>query len=247
MTVLINNLVADTPDHERARKLSARYEGWNAESILADVIGQEFVGSIALTSSFGADAVALLHLVSKIDRTTPVIFLDTDRHFFQTLQYRDEVISALGLTNLTNLRPALEDIRALDPKNTLFQNDPDACCDFRKTRPLAAVTKDYAAWISGRKRHQAATRANLSVVEFDGRNFKINPLANWTAQDVADYIRAHNLPEHPLVAQGYPSIGCFTCTKPVEEGQDARSGRWAGQEKTECGIHLNVYDGGEGI
>ncbi|MFT3997451.1 MAG: phosphoadenylyl-sulfate reductase [Asticcacaulis sp.] len=247
MTVLINRLVADTPEHEHARQLSAKYEGWNAESILRDAIEHAFEGRIAMTSSFGADAAALLHLVAKIDRTTPVIFLDTDRHFFQTLQYRDELVEKLGLTNLTNLRPAIEDVRALDPKNTLFQSDPDACCDFRKTKPLAAVTKDYAAWISGRKRHQASTRTNLSLVEFDGRTFKVNPLANWSAQDVTDYIRANGLPEHPLVEQGYPSIGCFTCTKPVEEGQDARSGRWAGQDKTECGIHLNVYDDGEGI
>ncbi|ESQ81157.1 phosphoadenylyl-sulfate reductase [Asticcacaulis sp. YBE204] len=244
MTVLINNLVADTPEHERARMLSAKYEGWNAESILRDAIDHEFVGQIALSSSFGADAVVLLHLVAQIDRTTPVIFLDTDRHFFQTLQYRDELVAQLGLTNLINLRPALEDVRALDPKNVLFQSDPDACCDIRKTKPLAAVTKDYAAWISGRKRGQAATRKAMQIVEFDGRNFKINPLADWSPVDVADYIRAHNLPPHPLVEQGYPSIGCFTCTKPVEEGQDARAGRWAGQDKTECGIHLSVYDGG---
>lgn len=245
MTVILNRLNVDTPEHAKARALSARYEGWHPRDILRDVIENEFPGQVALSSSFGADAASLLHLVSEIDKTTPIIFLDTDRHFFQTLQYRDELVQKLGLTNLVNLRPALEDVRALDPKNTLFQSDPDACCDFRKTKPLAAVTKDYAAWISGRKRYQAATRAQMDIVEFDGRSFKINPLAAWSADDVTDYIAAHDLPPHPLVEQGYPSIGCFTCTKPVEVGQDARSGRWAGQDKTECGIHMNVF--GEGI
>jgi phosphoadenosine phosphosulfate reductase len=245
MTLVINRIHTDTYEQQRARELSARYEGWAADAILKDIMEIEFPGTVALSSSFGADSAVLLHLVAEIDATTPIIFLDTDRHFFQTLQYRDQLVKRLGLSNLMNLRPAIEDIRALDPKNTLYQTDMDACCDFRKTKPLATVTKNYTAWISGRKRYQSDTRANMAVVEHDGRNFKINPLANWSHQDVEDYIHAFDLPAHPLVEQGYPSIGCFTCTKPVELGQDLRSGRWAGQDKTECGIHMSVY--GDGI
>ncbi len=252
MTVLIDNTqfqaVSDTPNARRAAALSAAWEGLSAQDILRHAITEEFVGRIAVSSSFGADSAVLLHMIAQIDPDFPVMFLDTDRHFFQTLQYRDELVKKVGLTNLINLKADKDEAAAEDAKNTLWRTNPDQCCDLRKVRPLDRALKGYDAWISGRKRHQAKTRAALPVVEWDGVHFKVNPLVNWTAEDIAAYFTEHDLPPHPLVEQGYPSIGCFTCTKPVERGADARSGRWAdaGAEKVECGIHRPIH-GGDGI
>ena len=230
----------------RAEALSARFEGMRAQDIMRAAIREAFVGDIVLSSSFGADSAVLLHMVSEIDPALPVVFLDTERHFFQTLQYRDELARKLGLGNIVNLRADTGEAAAEDARNTLWRTNPDACCDLRKVRPLNREMERWGAWISGRKRHQSATRARLPVVEWDGRHFKINPLAAWTQGDIDAYFAAHDLPPHPLVEQGFPSIGCFTCTKPVTAGEDARAGRWAGTEKVECGIHNPIY-GGEGI
>ncbi|MGA9658357.1 MAG: phosphoadenylyl-sulfate reductase [Asticcacaulis sp.] len=248
MTILIDRLKDHTKSTGavRAEALSAEWEHLSAQEILRAAIQQEFVGDITLSSSFGADSAVLLHMVSEIEPDVPVIFLDTDRHFFQTLQYRDELVKRLGLTNLINLKADPAEAAAEDTKGTLWRTAPDACCDLRKVRPLNRLMENYGAWISGRKRHQSATRTSLPIVEFDGKHFKVNPLATWTAQDVSDYFVAHDLPPHPLVEQGFPSIGCFTCTKPVAAGEDARSGRWADTEKVECGIHNPIY-GGDGI
>ncbi|ESQ77258.1 phosphoadenylyl-sulfate reductase [Asticcacaulis sp. AC402] len=247
MTVLIDTLKqAPSDGAQRSRDLSERYEGMTAQDILRDAIRNEFFGDITLSSSFGADSAVLLHMISEIDPALPVLFLDTDRHFFQTLQYRDELARRLGLTNLVNLKADIDEAAVEDGKNTLWRTHPDQCCDLRKVRPLNREMEKWGAWISGRKRHQSASRAGLPIVEFDGQHFKVNPLANWNSDDIAAYFVAHDLPPHPLVEQGFPSIGCFTCTKPVEQGADARSGRWAGTEKVECGIHNPIY-GGDGI
>ncbi|MBW8880634.1 MAG: phosphoadenylyl-sulfate reductase [Asticcacaulis sp.] len=247
MTVLIDNLTeAPSEGSQRARDLSARYEGMTAQDILRDVIRNEFFGDIVLSSSFGADSAVLLHMISEIDPAFPVLFLDTERHFFQTLQYRDELAAKLGLSNIIVLKANANEAAAEDPKNMLWKSSPDQCCDLRKVRPLNRAMEAYGAWISGRKRHQTSTRAHLPIVEFDGRHYKVNPLAAWTADDIAAYFESHDLPPHPLVEQGFPSIGCFTCTKPVEKGADARSGRWSESEKVECGIHRPIY-GGDGI
>jgi len=120
----------------------------------------------------------------------------------------------------------------------LHSRDTDACCGIRKVEPMARAVEPFGAWLTGRKRFQAATRAALQVFEAVGPRIRINPLARWTTSDLAGYMRAHDLRENPLVAYGYLSIGCFPCTEPVKPGEDARSGRWVGQAKTECGIHL---------
>ena len=248
MTVLIDIAREAEPSDNgrRAAELSARYESLTPQEILRDAIRNQFFGDITLSSSFGADSAVLLHMVSQIDPALPVLFLDTDRHFFQTLQYRDELAAKLGLTNIVVLKADAEEAATEDGKNTLWRTHPDQCCDLRKVRPLNRLMEGYGAWISGRKRHQAKTRANLPIVEWDGKHFKVNPLAAWTQADLDAYFTAHNLPPHPLVEQGFASIGCFTCTKPVEQGADARSGRWAESEKVECGIHNPIY-GGDGI
>lgn len=194
---------------------------------------------VALVSSFGAESAVLLHMAAEIDPSIPVLFLDTGMQFGQTLDYRQRLAAELGLTDVRDLRPAFRDLAMNDPGGVLWKTDTDACCRIRKVVPLDQALSGFDAWITGRKRFQAATRAHLSLVERDaaGGKTKINPLANWTKADLDAYVKAHALPPHPLTAFGYPSIGCWPCTKAVDEGGDARSGRWAGSEKVECGIH----------
>ncbi len=201
---------------------------------------EAFSGRIALVSSFGAESAVLLHMAAQIDRNIPVLFLETGMLFGQTLDYRKALTAQLGLTNVQDLHPDPETLAAQDPKNKLWQTSTDACCNIRKVQPLDKVIHGYDAWITGRKRFQSATRANLRAVEVsDDGQVKVNPLANWSKAELDAYVVEHDLPAHALVAQGYPSIGCWPCTKPVEEGQDARAGRWSGSEKIECGIHVS--------
>lgn len=196
-----------------------------------------FAGRIAVVSSFGADSAALLHMVAEIDRATPVILIDTLRLFPETLAHREALVARLGLADVRTVRPAFPDVRRVDPDLSLAERDPDACCTIRKVAPFTAAIAPFAAWITGRRRDQATTRAALPAAEWDGTHVKINPLAGWTADRVAAYRRLHELPEHPLAAEGFPSIGCVPCTSRVAAGEDLRAGRWRGFEKTECGLH----------
>ncbi len=228
-------LVAD-----QARSLSARLDGASAEDILRAAIETHFKGGIALVSSFGADSAVLLHMVSQINRHLPVVFIDTGKLFGETLRYRDALIEKLALINVRCVKPAPKRISEVDPDGTLWFRDTDACCALRKVEPLSIAMDEFDAWITGRKRYQAETRAKLPVVETEGLRYKVNPLAGWTSADVEAYRLAHDLPPHPLVADGYKSIGCMPCTDRVAEGEDERAGRWRGKAKTECGIHLGL-------
>ena len=225
------------PDKERVALLQNRYAEASATDILAAALNEVFPGRIAVVSSFGAEAAVLLHLVATIDRSTPVLFADTGRHFAETLAYRDALAARLGLAGLRSVGPSASDTEALDPELTRAVWDPDGCCAFRKVEPLTRALVDFDAWISGRKRFQAVTRNDIPVFERDGAHVKVNPLARWDAADLAAYAQKHDLPPHPLVARGYLSIGCAPCTSPVAPGEDPRAGRWRGLEKTECGIH----------
>jgi phosphoadenosine phosphosulfate reductase len=198
----------------------------------------EFGPRLALVSSFGAESAVLLHLASQVSKDIPVLFLDTGMLFGQTLDYRKQLAARLGLTDVRDLRPRFADIAVHDPKADLWKTDTDACCNVRKVIPLDKALEGFDAWLTGRKRFHGGDRLRLSVVEEAEHQMKFNPLANWGKEDLDAYVAEHDLPAHPLVAQGFPSIGCWPCTKPVEEGQDVRAGRWAGQDKTECGIHV---------
>lgn len=196
------------------------------------------LGSTALVSSFGAESVVLLHYVSRIIPEVPVLFLDTGKHFPETLTYRDHVTDALDL-NLRIVAPDEVVLEREDPHGTLHGRDLNACCTIRKTFPLQDAIAEFDSWISGRKRYQGAARSALPILERDGAKIKVNPFAVWSAEDVAAYFARHALPRHPLEAMGYPSIGCAPCTQPVADGDDQRAGRWAHMpDKTECGIHL---------
>lgn len=211
-----------------------------ARAVLEDAILREFPrGRVAVVSSFGAESAVLLHLVAGIDPATAVIFVDTGKLFPETLAYREALAAKLGLTNLIVARPRAKRLATVDPDGTLWSRDSDLCCWERKVEPLDDVIINFPCQITGRKRFQAATRAAVPVREEDEFGLvKLNPLADWDAADIRAYFLAHALPPHPLEARGYRSIGCAPCTRPVAAHEDARSGRWAGSAKIECGIHL---------
>lgn len=233
-------------DESRVASLNARFGDLSARDLAATAL-REFPGRIALVSSFGAESAVLLHLVASVDRTVPVIFIDTLRLFPETLAYRDMLAERFGLTDVRTIGPDAATLAAADPYKALWMSDPDACCRIRKTEPLAAALAGFDAWFTGRKRFQAATRSAIQLFETDGPRVKVNPLAAWNAAELKAYIAQHELPTHPLVAQGYPSIGCVPCTSKVQPGEDERAGRWRGQDKVECGIHVDLESDGSGI
>ena len=224
-----------------ASSLMDRVPDGDGAEILAVALREAFAGRIAVMSSFGAESAVLLHPVSTIAPATPVIFLDTGMLFAQTEQYQRALTGMLGLTNIVVQKPDPDEIAAVDPANDLWRRDADACCNLRKIVPMERALAPYDSWVTGRKRFQGASRTALPVVEVENARIKINPLAGWSQQRLDDYFVEHELPRHPLYAFGYPSIGCHPCTRPVAPGEDARAGRWAGQDKTECGIHTNKW------
>lgn len=227
------------PVAERVRELNSRYRHHSATAVLEHALSDPMVGATAMVSSFGAESVALLHMVAVVDRSTPVLFLDTEMLFPETLAYQREVADHLGLTDVRIIHPDREAVFARDPDGILHLADPDACCRLRKKEPLERALGDFDAWITGRKRFQTSARAALEFFEDeDGRRIKVNPLAHWAKQDVQDYIVNNRLPRHPLVSRGYPSIGCMPCTSEVRDGEDERAGRWRDTSKEECGIHF---------
>jgi len=205
--------------------------------ILSAALREVFPRRIAVVSSFGAESAVLLHLIAAIEPATPVLFIDTGRHFVETLEYRDRLVAHLGLSGVQSVGPSAEEVARRDADASRAVWDPDGCCAFRKVAPLERALLNFDAWITGRKRFQATTRLDLPVFEVDGVHVKVNPLASWSAADIAAYVAAHDLPPHPLVAQGFASIGCAPCTSVVSAGEEVRAGRWRSFEKTECGIH----------
>lgn len=224
----------------RARMLAQRYAGISGAELLAAMIGREFPGEITLVSSFGAEAAVLLHMAARIDPSIPVTFVDTGRLFPATLQYRDRLIERFGLGNVRTVGPSVARVGGPDGDGELWRRDPDLCCFLRKIEPLSRALEGFAAWITGRKAYQGGARSLLEPVEaLDGR-VKINPLARWSPSEIKTYFEVHDLPRHPLEAEGFPSIGCMPCTGRVAPGEHVRAGRWRGQDKDECGIHFGV-------
>lgn len=225
-----------------AIRLNNLFRGSDTQDMLRGVLRDRLAGDLAVVSSFGAESAVLLHLIAQIDPATPVLFLETHKHFPETVAYRDELVAHLGLTGLQIVEPDAEVLAKKDDNGLRWSWDPDGCCEIRKVIPLAKALAGYDASVTGRKGFQAETRAGLPIFELDttdaaGR-LKINPLIDWNASRLAAYMDEHDLPRHPLVAQGYPSIGCMPCTSKVAPGEDPRSGRWRGWDKTECGIHV---------
>lgn len=223
----------------RAERLNHRYRHHAATEVLRRAVTDPELGRVALVSSFGSESVVLLHMVSVVAPGLPVLFIDTQMLFPETLDYQRQVSARLGLTDVRVIRASEAEVAKHDPDGALHKIDPDACCDFRKTVPLENALSGFDAWITGRKRFQNGQRAALEFFEPEPpARLRVNPLAHWRPEDVQDYMIENNLPRHPLVAKGYPSIGCAPCTSPVAPGEDPRSGRWRGSDKTECGIHF---------
>ena len=220
----------------RAEALDGALRDAHPRAIL-EAARAEFGDRLALVSSFGAESAVLLHMAAEVDRAFPVLFLETGMLFAQTLDYRRELAGRLGLTNVCDLRPRFEDLALSDPDSTLWKRDTDACCHIRKVLPLDRALAGYEAWITGRKRFQGGARLRLPVVEEADGRLKFNPLAGWSKAELDAYADAHDLPDHPLTAMGFPSIGCWPCTDKAQDGAELRSGRWAGSQKSECGIH----------
>jgi phosphoadenosine phosphosulfate reductase len=212
------------------------YAGLEGEQLLGPIL-RDFAGKAAVVSSFGAESAVLLHMVAQVDKATPVIFLDTGKHFWETLSYRAKLIDLLGLTGVRTITPDDADLAAQDADGTLHKVNADACCHIRKTLPLQKALEGFEVTISGRKRYHGAARATLDFLSIADDRLKVEPLAGFSALDIAAYMTAHGLPAHPLTEIGYFSIGCEPCTEAGGSLADPRAGRWAGSAKTECGIH----------
>lgn len=239
----------DPKKKDRLQRLESFYGDMDAKLLLHTAIKEEFRGEIALFSSFGADSALLISLVADVDPSTPILFLETEKHFPETLEYVEELKQRLKLTDVRFLRPLPEMVERTDPKGDLWSFMPNRCCWMRKVEPLNRAVKEMGikALITGRKRYQTKERSDLTYFQLDDEGvFRINPLAYYDKAELKQEFANRNLPQHPLVAKGYKSIGCAPCTQPVADGQDERAGRWAhtanketGEQKTECGIHLD--------
>lgn len=220
--------VGTVPDLDELAAVSARLEAAPAGAAVKWA-AERFGAGLVLAGSF-QDAV-LIDIAEKAAPGIEVVFLDTQYHFAETLWFVEQVRRRYDL-NLRIMHPLVE------PDNR-WQTDVEGCCGARKVEPLARALEGRQAWITGLRRVDAPTRANAPVVSWDlGRSLvKINPLATWTDADMAGYIADHDLVVHPLTERGYPSVGCWPCTRPVAPGEDPRAGRWSGKDKTECGLH----------
>jgi phosphoadenosine phosphosulfate reductase len=195
-------------------------------------------GRMAVVSSFGTESAVLLKFVADVDPSLPVLFLDTQWLFKETLAYRDTLIARLGLTDVRTVMPSPSALALRDPKRELAFRDRDACCEIRKVTPLATELAAFDGWMSGRKRFHGGERAELPVIESDGPRLKFNPLARLARPELNAIFATAKLPRHPLETLGFTSVGCVPCTHKPAPGDSVRGGRWSGLGKTECGIHL---------
>ncbi|AUH39802.1 phosphoadenylyl-sulfate reductase [Streptomyces sp. CMB-StM0423] len=227
---------ADTDTAALAERAGRELEDAPALEILrwtADTFGKRF----CVTSSMQDMVVA--HLASRAMPGVDVLFLDTGYHFPETIGTRDAVAAVMDV-NVVSLTPRLtvaEQDAEYGPR--LYERNPDLCCALRKMQPLEDGLAAYGAWATGLRRDESPTRANTPVVGWDAkrRKVKVSPIARWSEADVQAYVAEHGVLTNPLLADGYPSIGCAPCTRRVAPGEDARAGRWAGFAKTECGIN----------
>lgn len=238
MNDVIDDIATGISQEELLAALTNRFSDTDDQALLDAMIHDIFPNEIVISSSFGAEAAVLLQMVADVDKNAPIFFLNTGHLFPETIAYRETIAEYFGLTNILNIHPDPVHIENADSEGTLWQRDHDYCCHLRKVLPLMEARTPYKAWVTGRKRFQSETRSVLEKIELDkeGR-IKINPLFNWTHDRVVSQFTKFDLPKHPLVSKGYPSIGCLHCTNAVKEGEDVRSGRWTGSGKTECGIH----------
>lgn len=229
-----------------AVRLNNMFRGRDTVEMLTILLHENMLGDAVVVSSFGAESAVLLHLIAHVDPSIPVLFLDTGKHFPETITYMDELCVMLGLLDLRVLAPDPALLRQKDETGLRWSYDPDGCCEIRKVMPLSAALAGFDAQFTGRKAFQSSTRKALPRFEIEDGRLKVNPLADWDKNRIDAYMAVYGLPAHPLVEQGYPSIGCSPCTTKVAQGEDPRSGRWKGWDKVECGIHSAVTPIGDG-
>ena len=241
--------VVSIPSFEMIRSAEAELDEINAglaergpQQILEWAIRQ-FSPNLTLACSFGGiSGMVLLDMAVKLAPQIRVFYLDTGFLFPETYALQDEVARRYGIKPVAfqpQLSPAAQ---ALEFGEALWQREPDKCCAIRKVEPNRRALEGMRAWIAGLRRDQSATRRQVRAVEWDSKFglYKINPLWDWTEEMLWIYIRAEEIPYNPLHEQGYPSLGCTNCTRPVAQGEDSRAGRWSGFNKTECGLHVKV-------
>lgn len=219
-------------------EIADKLEGLSPEDVIRWSV-ETFGDKLAVGTSLGAEAIVIMDMVTKVAPGTPFIFLETDFHFADTLELLEAVKQRFAL-NLVIARSDVTPARQAEQHgDLLYFRDPAMCCEIRKIAPMRKALQGYTAWITGMRKDQTAVRAYLRNAEWDGKFglVKISPILSWTHDDVWSYIRKHDLPYNRLHDMGYPSIGCAPCTRPVKPGEDPRSGRWAGFDKTECGLH----------
>lgn len=231
--------IAKILNHPQGRQLLDTWKGLSGLPLIKAVLKDRSL-KVAVSSSFGTESAVLLDMVARVNPSTPVIFVDTGRLFAETTAYRETLTKHLDLLDVRVVRPSQSMVANMDPDGTLHQSNPDACCQVRKVMPYAMAVSGFDILITGRKRHHGDVRKDLDVVDLAGTHVKINPLVHFSAGDIDAALLHRKLPRHPLASAGYPSIGCAPCTQTSCPSKGARSGRWSGHEKTECGIHTSL-------
>ncbi|MCK0207869.1 phosphoadenylyl-sulfate reductase [Starkeya koreensis] len=236
--------VLTLPSEGRVNALNHALDRAAPHEIIREAAAVTGPGRLCLVSSFGTESAVLIAFMAEVDPSIPVVFLDTGWLFEETLAYRDALTAQLGLTDVRTIHPDPSRLAELDAERDLWFSDPDSCCRIRKVEPLARALSGFDGWLNGRKRYQGGLRADIPVVERDGARLKFNPLANLGREEVEAAHRRFGLPDHPMLAKGFGSVGCMPCTSRSTGSEGARAGRWRGQAKTECGIHtlLNTID-----
>jgi len=195
-----------------------------------------------ITSSFQSHSLVLLHMLSRMDKNLPVVFINTGYHFPETINFRDKVMSDFGLTNLIDLKSSMPKSMQLDAQGRLlFTSDPDHCCFINKTEPLDSILRTHDVWINGVRADQSETRSKMTETQEAPHNtMRLHPMLDWSSKQIFLYQKEFNLPKHPLDEKGYMSIGCEPCTRKVDPEMQEREARWYGLNKTECGLHTDL-------
>ena len=223
---------------ELISNLNKKCDGLTPEEILEFSI-RKFGNQITYICSFGTESAIILHMISKIDKKFPIYLLNTHFLFPETIDYKNKLLNKFSLTNCLDIFPEELLMKREDPKNILWKKNTDKCCEIRKVKPLDNILKNYSSWISGRKSYHQGERIDLKPFELLNEKIVVNPLINIKKEEADNYFEANHLPKHPLLEEGYFSIGCIHCTFKSSDKKNIRSGRWKNKIKTECGIHLS--------
>ena len=227
-------------DENLLRQLNDRNKRLSPQKILENSINNIFESKIVYVCSFGTESAIILNMISEIDRSLPIILLNTNYLFKETIEYKDYLINKFKFSNFKEISPNSEDLKIYDRNGGLWKKNPDLCCNIRKVLPLQKELKKYNAWISGRKSYHEGERNNLEFFEYINKKIVVNPLAKVNQSFVNSYFKLNNIDRHPLFEAGYLSLGCTHCTVKTSVKGSPRSGRWADKIKTECGIHYNL-------